>query len=191
MTIVEREALLLDLLAHVTPTIRRYAATTSLDFEDMRQDAVIHILSVLDAGIEQIPNLQAYISLRVRSRIIDKIRYTCRRAAVSLEAEISDQDITLADLIPDPHGKDPLTILIIKERIDELVPLADQARGNRGRIIRELQASVQASLESEDKRECAWCLREQGIIPVKGSHGICQRHADQERERLAARRAAV
>lgn len=24
---------------------------------------------------------------------------------------------------------------------------------------------------------CAWCLQEQGIVPVDGSHGICKSHA--------------
>jgi hypothetical protein len=36
--------------------------------------------------------------------------------------------------------------------------------------------------------ECAWCLAEQGIVPMSGSHGICAVHAQQLRESAAARR---
>lgn len=36
---------------------------------------------------------------------------------------------------------------------------------------------------------CAWCLRELGITPQSGSHGICQRHADEMRAQHTRRRA--
>ena len=36
--------------------------------------------------------------------------------------------------------------------------------------------------------ECAWCLAEQGMTPVSGSHGICALHAQQVREAAYERR---
>lgn len=44
-------------------------------------------------------------------------------------------------------------------------------------------ASEQSALD------CAWCLHEQGIIPLSGSHGICPPHADAVRRQAAERRA--
>lgn len=34
---------------------------------------------------------------------------------------------------------------------------------------------------------CAWCLAEQQVLPVTGSHGICQQHADAMRTQIQAR----
>lgn len=38
--------------------------------------------------------------------------------------------------------------------------------------------------------DCAWCLREQGIEPQSGSHGICTTHSDQVYEAYRANRRA-
>ena len=40
-------------------------------------------------------------------------------------------------------------------------------------------------MENKLKTICAWCLKEQGIPPVKGdSHGICQRHRREAMEEM-------
>jgi len=31
--------------------------------------------------------------------------------------------------------------------------------------------------DDTEERLCAWCLKEQGIVPTEGSHGICGFHA--------------
>ena len=36
--------------------------------------------------------------------------------------------------------------------------------------------------------ECAWCLRDQGIIPLTGSHGICEWHRAQVWQEYQAQR---
>lgn len=41
---------------------------------------------------------------------------------------------------------------------------------------------------------CAWCLSEQGIAALEGSHGICREHADQillQQRKLRRRQANV
>jgi len=76
----ERDALILSLLEAVSPTVCYYAELAHLEYEELSQDATIHIIDVLDAGVERIRNLPAYVRVRVKSRIIDKIRYlACHR----------------------------------------------------------------------------------------------------------------
>lgn len=187
MTIAEREALLLNLLEKVTPTLRRYAASTSYEFEDLRQDAVVNIMAMLDSGIGHIDNLAAYTHACVRSRIIDKIRHDAIDGLH--QPRYTSDSISLEDFIADPYQRDPLTILLIKEQIEELAPLIDRiSNTQRARKAREIMATVLAF--DDVQLDCAWCLREKCIDPGSGSHGICQAHADQMRAQRKASKAA-
>ncbi|SRR6266567_8134574 len=119
MTTAERDTLALALLERVTPLLRRYARNyrQMLTYDDLRQDASLHILRLIDAG-HPVSELPRYAYVRVRSRIIDKIKYLTRRQAVSLDAGLSqDGGYTLGDLLPSPYSIDPLMAVILKETI--------------------------------------------------------------------------
>ncbi|MGH2505807.1 MAG: sigma factor [Ktedonobacteraceae bacterium] len=184
-----REQTTLSLLNHVTPMLWKWARSTGYEFDDLYQDASLVVLKVIDHYQQKtINDLKRLVTRSVRNRIIDTIRYQQNRRHVSLDEQVSDEgEITRADLVADLRQLDPLTNLIMKERIDELAPIAAQiTNGNRARKIRELRDTALAS--TEECRECAWCLHEQGITPTTGSHGICQKHADQMRAQSQARK---
>ncbi len=148
-TVAERNHLVLSLLEDVTPLIRKYTAIYGLDFEEMYQDASIIIMRLLDVSIDAIYDLRGYVAQRVKSRMIDKLRYTQRRCMVSLDAPLSEgKDAgTLADLLPSPYQVEPLTILLAQERLQELSSIFGlPMRGNRRRVIWEQWESAVASL---------------------------------------------
>jgi RNA polymerase sigma factor (sigma-70 family) len=154
MTTTERNHLVLVLLEHVTPLLRQYAAKYAvLSFDDLYQDASIHIICLIDAGTPQ-QDLERYSFNRVRSRIIDKIRYTTRRQAASLDAPINEQEgaATLADFLPSPYKAEPLAVLLAQERLQELFPILDQRMNpRRRRAIRERWETAAASAYSFDE----------------------------------------
>lgn len=149
LSTAERNSLVLALLEHVTPLLRQYAAKyAALNFDDLYQDASIHIMGLIDAGTPQ-QELERYSYNRVRSRIIDKIRYAMRRQAASLDAPINEEEgaATLADLLPDLDKGEPLAVLIAQERLQELRPiLAERTNPSRRRAIRERWETAAASL---------------------------------------------
>lgn len=57
---------------------------------------------------------------------------------------------------------------------------------NRGPCIPAILADV-PTLESIMPITCAWCLKERGIVPRSGSHGICTPHANILLEQQRAR----
>jgi hypothetical protein len=153
LTREERNRLVLSLLDGVTPIIRRYAAAYRLDFEETYQDMSIVIMRLLDAGIDGIHNLPAYVTLRVKSRIINKLRDTDhvrRRESISLDAPVSqDEDsFTLADLLPSSFASmQPEEALIAKEDIEEaFLWLPDFQSPNTRRALRLLGETAAASL---------------------------------------------
>jgi DNA-directed RNA polymerase specialized sigma24 family protein len=147
MTQDERNTLVLQLLDHVSPLLRKYAAEYRqvLSFDDLYQDASIHIMRLIDAGTPS-QELRRYSYNRVRSRIIDKIKYAMRRQAKSLDAPICDQDNigTLADLLPDPYRVEPLAILIAQERIEAAMRLIPNMRQSHV-ALQQLAATALAS----------------------------------------------
>ena len=150
MTKAERDQLVLSLLDYVTPLLRRYAAKYRqlLSYDDLYQDASIHILRLIDAGTPP-EELQRYAYNRVQSRIIDRIKYLTRRLAQSLDAPMYDQDqgsTTFGDLLPCPYRVEPPAILIAQEHIQALLPrIATLPRG-RVALAQELGATALASL---------------------------------------------
>ncbi len=152
-----RDDIVLSLLQIVNPLLHLYAKRYDFDYEELRQDACIHILEVLAYG-DRIQNLEGYVWMRVRSRIINKMVYRQRRrdtnfTLTSLEAPLfGDQDITnLADMIPSPYYVEPLSVLLAKERIEELRPLISQVTNYPGssrkrHMLNEMYDTTQASL---------------------------------------------
>jgi hypothetical protein len=152
MTREERNRLVLSLLDGATPLIRKYAAAYRLDFEETYQDMSIVIMRLLDAGIDGIHNLPAYVTLRVKSRMINKLDYTERRRGrtVSLDAPMSqDEDsFTLADLLPSSTTAiQPEAALIAQEDIEEaLLWVPDFQASNTRRSLQWLGETAAASL---------------------------------------------
>jgi hypothetical protein len=150
MTRDERNTLALALLEQFTPLVQKYTTAYGLNFEEARQDASISIIEVLDAGIERIDNLPAYIMLRLKSRLINKFVYIKRHQATSLDAVLTPDDQegpTLADLLPSPYQVDPAIILLARERIQEALLYATSLHHGTARLARELGASALASME--------------------------------------------
>ncbi len=150
MTQQERETLVLSLLDYVTPLLHRYAAKYRqlLNYDDLYQDACIHILRLIDAGTPQ-EELQRYAYNRVRSRIIDQIKYLTRRLSQSLDAPMYDQDqesATVGDLLPSPYRVEPLTVLLAQEHIATLLPYITTLPRGRITLAQELGATALASL---------------------------------------------
>ena len=146
----ERDELILSLLDYVTPLLRQYTAKYRrvVSFEDLYQDASIHIMRLIDAGTPA-QELQRYAYNRVRSRIIDKLKYLRRRQAQSLDAPMFEQGEvgpTLADLLPGLYSHDPLSILLAKARIQALLSHISTLPDARAALARELGATALASL---------------------------------------------
>ncbi len=137
-TATEQDILVLQLLEHVTPLIHRYVSQYrhTLNYEDMYQDASIAILRLINAGTPQ-EELQRYAYVRVRSRIIDRVKYNKRRQAVSLDAPLTDSTpATLADCIPSEYSIDPVRMLVIKERLQEVYAALWRLPPGAGRLKR-------------------------------------------------------
>jgi DNA-directed RNA polymerase specialized sigma24 family protein len=133
---LEREQLILSLLNQVTPLIHHCAYTWDLDFDDLYQDATIHIIHLIDAK-EATKNLLALTRLRVRSRIINTLRYTLRHRAISLDTPANpDSDLTIADLLPSPYSHDPLSIVLTQERLKRLECKVQKLSGSHGSAVR-------------------------------------------------------
>lgn len=153
----ERDELVLSLLDYVTPLLRRYAARYRrlVSFDDLYQDACIHILRLIDAGIPA-QKLRHYSYNRVRSRIIDKLKYVRRRAHQSLDTSISGQDQrddeTLSDVLPSPYHAEPPAILLAQERITNLLSHIASVPHARVALAQELGATALASLQFENSQ---------------------------------------
>lgn len=145
----ERDQLVLSLLDHVTPLLRKYAANYRqlLNFEDLYQDACIHILRLIDAGTPE-HELRRYSYNRIHSRIIDKIKYLTRRHAQSLDAPIDDQegDVTVGDMLPCHYRVEPLAVLLAQEHLQALLPRIARLPRGRVALAQELGATALASL---------------------------------------------
>ena len=134
----ERDALVLSLLEYVTPLLRRYAAQYRrlLNYDDMYQDASVAILRLIDAGTPE-SELKRFSYVRVRSRIIDKMKYQARRQAASLDAPLTNgTPATLADFIPSEYSIDPARVLVIKERLEEVYAILWRLPPGVGRVKR-------------------------------------------------------
>jgi DNA-directed RNA polymerase specialized sigma24 family protein len=132
----EREQLVLSLLNQVTPLIRHCARTWNLNFEDLYQDATIHIIHLVDTK-KNPQKLLSLTRLRVRSRIIDTLRYNLRHQALSLDTPShQDSDLTVADLLPSPYSHDPLSIILTQERLKQLEPKVQGLRGPHSSAVR-------------------------------------------------------
>ncbi len=149
----ERDTLVLSLLEAVSPIIRYYAELAHLEYEELSQDATIHIIGVLDAGVERIHNLPAYVRLRVKSRIIDKIRSLARHRTISSDAPVGDEEASLADLLPSPYCTEPLDVLLAQECLQEIEARVTAPAKNhqRARMIRERWDTALASVEIEGR----------------------------------------
>lgn len=149
----ERNTLALSLLEHVTPLVRRYAATLSgrIDFDELYQDAFLKILMVLEKqqhglGIQY---LKKYIAISVEHQILDKIRYLeVRRGTISLdEPLLEDASLTLADLLPSPYSAEPVRVILAKERLEELrLMVAMRKHASTRRMLDEMYATVEAQM---------------------------------------------
>jgi RNA polymerase sigma-70 factor (ECF subfamily) len=75
--------------------------TAERDGEDIVQDVILNIFIRADFTIP-IENLTAYVYQSLRNRIVDYLRK--KKDMVSLDEQAFDnQDLTLADLLPDPR----------------------------------------------------------------------------------------
>jgi RNA polymerase sigma factor (sigma-70 family) len=146
-----RDALILSYLKHVDGLLRKYAASTKMDYEDLRQDACIVIMHCLDRKPDQQEILHGYVTVSVRNRIIDKIRYNqCRRAA-SLDA--------LSDACSDRlkvGEREPDDALVAREEFQALCAslftgLARPLKSDTRRKYRELAETALASLTPESE----------------------------------------
>jgi DNA-directed RNA polymerase specialized sigma24 family protein len=149
MTQHERDTLVLSLLDHVTPLLHHYAAKYRqlLNYDDLYQDASIHIMRLIDAGTS-LQDLERFSYNRVKSRIIDKVKYLTRRLAQSLDAPIYNQEgtATFGDLLPSPYCVEPLAVLLAQEDIQALLPRVATLPRGRVALAQELGATVLASL---------------------------------------------
>ncbi|MBV9688518.1 MAG: hypothetical protein JO202_02290 [Ktedonobacteraceae bacterium] len=141
----EQEQLVLALLEQVTPLLHRYAVSATLDYDDLYQDASILIMDIIARrGVHALPS---YVWVSVRNRILTKVKYHRIRQAVSLDAPITaDQgNLTLADVLPSPYRVDPLTLVLGRERIEELLR-RPRRKFCQARVVRELGETALASL---------------------------------------------
>jgi DNA-directed RNA polymerase specialized sigma24 family protein len=154
-TNLERDELVLSLLDYVTPLLQRYAAKyyRFVSFDDLYQEACIHIMKLIDADIPA-QELRRYSYNRVRSRVIDKLKYLRRRTHQSLDIPISDQGggATFGDLIPSPYCAEPATILLAQERIADLLCSIASLPHARVILAQELGATALASLQFENSQ---------------------------------------
>ena len=132
MTTNERDSLVLFYLERVKPLLRAYAASAHLDYDDLYQDASIVVMRCLERKPGEAHSLQAYIHTSVRNRIIDKIRYNQVRQAASLDAPLlhGESNTTLADLLPSAYSTDPLSVVLLKERLLARLPI-----GTSGEVL--------------------------------------------------------
>jgi DNA-directed RNA polymerase specialized sigma24 family protein len=147
----ERNALVLALLEHVTPILRKSARAYRLDYDDLYQDASIIIMHMLDSNQVDFSRETAYhyVRTRIKSRIVNMLRYASRRRAASLDAPISqDEDsFTLADLLPSTSSMQPDATLIAQEDIEEaFLWVPDFPSSNTRRALRWLGETAAASL---------------------------------------------
>ncbi len=152
LTDPERDELVLSLLDYVTPLLRQYAARYRrfVTFDELYQDACIHILRLIEAEVPP-QKLYQYSYNRVRSRVIDKLKYVRRRVHQSLDIPVFDQNqgggATFGDLIPSPYHVEPLTILLAQERIADLLCHVASLPPARVALAQELGATALASLQ--------------------------------------------
>jgi hypothetical protein len=146
MTLSERDALVLSLLERVTPLLRRYARDFRiLNYDDLYQDASIHIMHLVGAGQGR------FAFNRVRSRTLNTIDYLQRRQMASLDAPLESGEqgsASLIDFLPDPYQVEPLTVLLAQERLEALqsqVMAASQAQ--HARAVREQWDTALASAQ--------------------------------------------
>ena len=147
MTTNERESFVLAHLERVTPMLHSYAASAKLDFEDLRQDATLVILHVLERA-DAIRDLTPYVVRSVRNACINKVLYTNRRRMVSLDAPLFDETdgATLADMLPSPYQVEPLTLLLTQERLLELqARMVQSTNYQHVRVVREWHDTALAS----------------------------------------------
>ena len=142
------------ILAHleqIDGLLRTYAASAHLDYDDLKGDACLIIMDIL-AHKPSRTHTRAYISVVVRSRIIDKIRYNQRRQAESLDALSAwpeDGSVSLADLLPS-NEREPGELLVAREEIASWLPQIQQQYGRRRSKCRELAETALASLAYEE-----------------------------------------
>jgi DNA-directed RNA polymerase specialized sigma24 family protein len=149
MTQSERDSLILSQLEHVSGLLHAYATSAQFEYDDLRQDACIVITRIIDAGTDAIHNLPAFVTTSVRNRIIDLIRYRQRRRALSLDASVTEAlgSVTLADLLPSPYYREPIMVVLAKERLAELHQQLQLKRSPQTmRMLRELEQTALASL---------------------------------------------
>jgi len=110
---------------------------------------------LIDAGIPA-HKLRHYSYNRVRSRIIDKLKYLRRRAHQSLDIPTSRQNQrdgeTLSDVLPSPYHAEPPEILLAQERIADLLSHIASVPHARVALAQELGATALASLQFENSQ---------------------------------------
>ena|SRR5437763_17008250 len=151
---LSRDALILTYLNHVDGLLHKYAASTRMDYEDLRQDAVLTIMHCLDRKPDQQQTLHGYVTVSVRNRIIDKIRYNQCRRAVSLDA-LSDSCSAFSDQFPSGE-REPGDALAMREEFQAFCAslFAGHARllkSDTRRKYRELAETALASLSPESE----------------------------------------
>ena len=138
MTLTEREQLVLSLLNHVTPLVRKLARDWHLEYDDLYQDVSVHLMKLVDRPFDHIRNLPAVAAYSTRQIIINKWHYTDRREACSLDKPlIPDSETTIADLLPSPYNTDPEFVLLVKERLENLKATVERLPGRHGVAMRE------------------------------------------------------
>ncbi len=116
----QRNALILSYLNHVDNLLRRFAVSAHLDYDDLRQDAVLVIMHCLELKPEQQNMLHGYIYTSIWRRILDKIRYNQGHRTESLDAPLGtglerDGDETLTDFLPSGYSIDPMLVILARE----------------------------------------------------------------------------
>jgi DNA-directed RNA polymerase specialized sigma24 family protein len=148
---MDREQLILALLEDVTPYLRQAARSGKLDFEELYQDASIKIMQILDHYRDQVRHLQAYVAVTMRHLVAYKVKYAEKRRAVSLDEPLSDDvSLTLADLLPDAYTVEPVTVVLARERLDELQVRVSAAKHYQTRrMLGEMHATALAVVSVE------------------------------------------
>jgi DNA-directed RNA polymerase specialized sigma24 family protein len=133
----EREQIILSLLQYVEPLLHKHARAWHLDFDDLYQEASIQIMKLLNEDLAKFRDLRAVASYCVRIRVIQIWRYTRSREMQSLDAPLSAENgVTLADLLPSPYSADPATVVLTRERLENLETSVRHMTGTHGVAVR-------------------------------------------------------
>jgi hypothetical protein len=92
----------------------------------------------------------------VHHRILDKLAYLKRRRSVLRAVSLDDsllEEISLADILPDPYAVLPETVVLVREQLGDLQEQIETTKhpGTR-RMLRELRETALAGVLPDERR---------------------------------------